>query len=35
MTIIAEIHGTTVSQIAQQLSVSSQFVTNEIGDLIK
>jgi|HubBroStandDraft_5_1064220.scaffolds.fasta_scaffold103974_2 DNA-binding MarR family transcriptional regulator len=35
MTIIAEMQGATVSQIAQQLSVSSQFVTNEIGDLIK
>jgi MarR family transcriptional regulator, organic hydroperoxide resistance regulator len=35
MTIIAETQGATVSQIAQQLSVSSQFVTNEISDLIK
>jgi len=35
MTIIAEMQGATVGHIAQQLNVSSQFVTIEIGDLIK
>jgi DNA-binding MarR family transcriptional regulator len=35
MTIIAEKKSTTVGQIAQQLNVSSQFVTIEIGDLVK
>jgi len=35
MTIIAETGDTTVGQIAQRLNVSSQFVTIEIGDLVK
>jgi DNA-binding MarR family transcriptional regulator len=35
MTIIAETKGATVGQIAQRLNVSSQFVTIEIGDLVK
>jgi DNA-binding MarR family transcriptional regulator len=35
MMIIAETQGTTVGHIAQQLDVSSQFVTTEIGDLVK
>jgi len=33
--IIAETRGTTVSNLAQQLNVTSQFVTIEIGDLAK
>jgi MarR family transcriptional regulator, organic hydroperoxide resistance regulator len=32
---IAETHGMTVGRIAKQLDVTSQFVTIEIGDLIK
>ena len=35
MTIIAESRGSTVGQVAQQLNVSSQFVTIEIGTLVK
>jgi MarR family transcriptional regulator, organic hydroperoxide resistance regulator len=35
MMIIAEMQGATVGHLAQQLNVSSQFVTIEIGDLIK
>jgi MarR family transcriptional regulator, organic hydroperoxide resistance regulator len=35
MTIIAESQGATVGYIAQQLNVSSQFVTIEINDLVK
>ena len=35
MTIIAETQGATVGHIAQQLNVSSQFVTIEIGGLVK
>jgi len=35
MTIIAEEQGATVGEIAKQLGVSSQFVTIEIGDLVK
>ena len=35
MTMIAETLGTTVSHIAKELKVSSQFVTIEIGDLVK
>src|SRR5215813_2496705 len=33
--IIAETQGATVGHLAQQLNVSSQFVTIEIGDLVK
>ena len=35
MMIIAETQGATVGHLAQQLNVSSQFVTIEIGDLVK
>lgn len=35
MMIIAEAQGATVGHLAQQLNVSSQFVTIEIGDLVK
>jgi len=35
MTIIAEMRGSTVGQIADALGVSSQFVTIEIGHLVK
>lgn len=35
MMIIAETRGTTVGHLAQQLNVTSQFVTIEIGDLVK
>jgi MarR family transcriptional regulator, organic hydroperoxide resistance regulator len=35
ITIIAEAQKATVSQIAKQLSVTSQFVTIEIGDLVR
>ena len=35
MTIIAEMRESTVGQIAQRLNVSSQFVTIEVGDLVR
>jgi DNA-binding MarR family transcriptional regulator len=35
MTIIAEMRESTVGQIAQQLNVSSQFATIEVGDLVR
>ena len=35
MMIIAETRGTTVGHLAQQLNVTSQFVTIEIGNLVK